>query len=78
MTMAAGCGCRTLGKIIRGKWLMDGAATLSEAAARLEEEAARLRELERQGYRLAAPVGDDYGFLVRTKKGGKRRRKSGS
>lgn len=52
------------GDIIRAKWAMDGAPTLDVAAQRLEELAAYLRGLHEQGWTLAEPVRDDYGFLV--------------
>ncbi len=54
----------TLMDIIRAKWTMDGAETLSEAASKLRNFADSLVELEREGYRLDGPVADDYGFLV--------------
>lgn len=49
---------------IRAKWLMDGAKDLAECARMLEDEAHRLRALHEQGWRLAEPVTDDYGFLA--------------
>jgi hypothetical protein len=52
-------------KIVRGKWLMDGASTLSEAAKKLREEAGRLEEMERIGWQLREPITEDYGFMVR-------------
>lgn len=50
--------------VLRSKWLMDGAETLTEAAERLEAEAARLRGLHAQGWRLEGPIEDDYGTLI--------------
>lgn len=52
------------GQPVRGKWLMDGAVDLAEAAARLRGYADYLDALAVRGWRLAAPVEDDYGFLV--------------
>jgi hypothetical protein len=52
--------------IVRAKWIMDGATTLSEAATRIEGFAAWLRELEAQGWQLSGPVEDDYGYLAWT------------
>ncbi|WP_460866746.1 hypothetical protein [Nocardioides pakistanensis] len=52
------------GDIIRGKWTMDGARTLTQAAERLEAEAHRLRHLADLGWSLEGPVEEDYGFLV--------------
>lgn len=49
---------------VRGKWTMDGAATLEEAAGRLEAAAANLRGLAAAGWTLREPVADDYGWLV--------------
>jgi hypothetical protein len=50
---------------VRAKWAMDGATTLSEAAAKLVEFADELKKLEADGWQLAAPVNDDYGFIER-------------
>jgi len=49
--------------IIRGKWLMDGAKTLSAAAAKLEEFANFLRDMEAAGLQLDGEIEDDYGVL---------------
>lgn len=49
--------------VIRAKWVMDGARTLSEAARKLEAFAVELRELEESGWQLAGPVEDDYGVI---------------
>ena len=49
--------------IIRAKWAIDGAATLEEAAVKAEAFAERLRGLHAQGWTLAQPVEDDYGFI---------------
>ena len=46
---------------IRGKWMMDGAKTLSEAAAKLRATAERLEKLEKKGWQLSGRIGDDYG-----------------
>lgn len=50
-------------KIVRAKWAMDDATTLSEAAAKVEAFAAYLRDLESEGWQLIGPVEDDYGFI---------------
>lgn len=49
--------------IIRGKWAMDGAATLGEAAGMLRKYADWLEHLETEGFKLDHPVEDDYGFV---------------
>ncbi|MCK6210343.1 hypothetical protein KZX45_07275 [Georgenia sp. EYE_87] len=49
--------------IIRAKWSMDGARTLSEAAAKLEAFAQELRDLEESGWQLTEPVADDVGII---------------
>jgi hypothetical protein len=49
--------------LIRAKWSMDGARTLSEAAAKLEAFAQELRDLEESGWQLTEPVADDIGFI---------------
>ena len=54
---------RTSEDVVRAKWLMDGAKTLSEAANKLEQEAKRLRELERDGWELSEEIDDDYGSI---------------
>ena len=51
-------------EIIRAKWLMDGAATLTEAAAKLREYADTLDQLARDGWTLEQPIDEDYGLLV--------------
>jgi hypothetical protein len=52
------------GMPVRGKWLMDGANSLAEASAKLRDYADYLDALAVHGWTLAAPVDDDYGFLV--------------
>jgi hypothetical protein len=49
--------------LIRAKWCMDGARTLSEASEILESLANSLRQLERDGWQLVEPINDDYGFI---------------
>ena len=51
-------------EIIRGKGLIEDAATLAEAAAMLRAEADRLDQLAREGWELEQPAYDDYGFLI--------------
>jgi hypothetical protein len=51
-------------EIIRAKWTMDEATTLSEAAAMLRAAADRLEELEKEGWQLVRPIADDYGFIT--------------
>ena len=53
-----------LPETIRGKWMLDGVVTLSEAAARLRAEATEFERLEREGWQLVEPVTDDWGQLV--------------
>lgn len=48
---------------IRGKWIMDGAVTLSEAARKLQDYSLELEHLERQGWQLQDPIEDDYGII---------------
>lgn len=52
-----------LDEVIRAKWVMDGASTLSEAAENLRAFAAYLEGMEKEGWQLTAPVADDYGFI---------------
>ena len=49
-------------KTIRAKWMIDGAATLSEAAEKLRRNADWLEELEKGGWQFQNKVADDYGF----------------
>ncbi len=49
--------------VVRAKWTMDGARTLTEAARKLRAFAADLERLEREGWQLAHEVADDYGYL---------------
>ncbi|GAA4288617.1 hypothetical protein [Georgenia daeguensis] len=49
--------------LIRAKWSMDGARTLSDAAAKLEALAQELRDLEESGWQLTEPVADDVGII---------------
>jgi len=51
--------------VIRAKWSMDGAETLSEAAMKLRAYADELERLEREGWHLMQPIEDDYGFIHR-------------
>lgn len=53
--------------VVRAKWSMDGAGTLSEAAAKLREYADHLEVMAQEGWVLNEPVQDDYGFLRRSK-----------
>lgn len=50
-------------EVIRAKWCMDGATTLSEAAEKLEAFARFLRGEEANGKQLTGPIQDDYGFI---------------
>ena len=52
--------------VVRARWVMDGARTLSEAARKLEAFADELRELEESGWQLVAAVEDDYGVIRQT------------
>ena len=49
--------------VIRARWVMDGARTLSQAARKLEVFAQELRELEESGWQLTAPIEDDHGSI---------------
>lgn len=48
--------------IVRGKWSLDGAATLAEAARFARRFAHELQSLHEAGYVLREPIRDDYGF----------------
>lgn len=56
------------GALVRGKWLMDEAKSLTEAASMLEEHARYLRRLADQGYELEGRIEDDMGVLIYTRK----------
>jgi len=49
--------------VIRARWVMDGARTLSQAARKLEAFAQELRELEESGWQLTGPVENDHGVI---------------
>ena len=49
--------------LIRAKWVMDGAKTLTEAAEQLRGFAEHLETAAAAGWELNDPVEDDYGFL---------------
>lgn len=51
--------------VIRGRGIMDGAATLEDAAADLRAFADRLDAAAAAGWRLPAPIADDLGFPER-------------
>jgi hypothetical protein len=53
------CGSLT----IRGKWSMDGAATLTEAAEKLRDYAHELEHMRASGLELAHRIEDDYGVV---------------
>jgi hypothetical protein len=50
--------------IIRCKWTMDGATTLTEAAAKLHAYADWLLDKESKGHQLTGTIEDDYGFVL--------------
>lgn len=52
--------------VVRARWVMDGARTLSEAARKLEAFAEELRELEESGWQLIGAVEDDLGIIRQT------------
>lgn len=54
--------------LIRAKWVMDGADSLSEAAYKLRRYADSLEQMEREGWQLASPVADDYGIVTKEKR----------
>jgi hypothetical protein len=51
--------------LLRGKWAMDGAESLSEAAQLLRQFADELDELASAGFHLMGPIEDDHGFAHR-------------
>jgi hypothetical protein len=50
-------------EIVRAKWCMDGARTLSECASALRVHAERMERLERDGWQLTDLVESDYGII---------------
>lgn len=54
--------------VIRGRSLLDGAATLGQAAAKLRAYAERLDTAESEGWILTAPVTGDYGLPERPRR----------
>jgi hypothetical protein len=52
--------------ILRGKGIIEGATTLSEAAKLSRKFADYLESLEKSGWQLCAPVHDGYGVATET------------
>ena len=48
-------------RIIRAKWIMDGATSLAEAAAKVRAFAAELDQMVTDGWELVDEVTDDHG-----------------
>lgn len=48
--------------VIRAQFSLDGAVTLAEAAELARELADNLEALEQDGWKLDAPIEDDWGF----------------
>jgi hypothetical protein len=50
-------------EIIRGKWILDGAASIQNAIELIDSFKAYLETLRDEGYELTHPIEDDYGYL---------------
>ena len=50
-------------ELVRGKWMLDGARSVSELVDRLLDMVERYRKMAREGWELIAPVYDDTGYL---------------
>lgn len=53
-------------RLIRGRWVFEGAETMADVVRMLREEADKLAEWADKGWELRGPVEDDYGILRRT------------
>ena len=51
--------------VVRARWVLEGARSLSEAAANLRAFAADLEELERDGWQLMGQMEGDRGVIRR-------------
>lgn len=54
-------------KLLRAKGIMDGSHTLDDAINNIELYIKLLKSYKAQGFELAIPVEDDYGYLIREK-----------
>lgn len=53
--------------ILRSKWVLDGAETLEQCIEKYRNFITFMERLISEGWELTAPVGDDYGFLRKSK-----------
>lgn len=49
---------------VRGKWMFDGAKSLSDMIDRCLDQANQLQEMKKAGIQLQDEVADDYAFLT--------------
>lgn len=55
-------------KVVRGRWVLEGATNLDEAITKVADFLDTLQKMKSDGYELAEPVSDDYGFLEQINK----------
>jgi len=54
-------------EIIRGKWIFEGASSITEIIDNTKNLVEYLQQLKNGGFELAFPVKDDYGYLSKRK-----------
>lgn len=54
-------------EIVRGKWILEGASSMTQMIDNLENFIEYMKQLRESGFELAYPVEDDYGYLIKRK-----------
>lgn len=50
-------------KIVRGKWIYDGCASIEEMVERLQQQMEHLKTLQDEGWSVSGITKDDYTFM---------------
>jgi len=54
-------------EIVRGKWILEGASSMTQMIDNLENFIEYMKQLRASGFELAYTIEDDYGYLVKRK-----------
>lgn len=54
-------------EIVRGKWILEGASSMTQMIDNLENFIEYMKQLRESGFELVYPIEDDYGYLVKQK-----------
>ena len=54
-------------EIVRGKWILEGASSMTQMIDNLKNFIEYMKQLQESGFELAYPIEDDYGYLVKRK-----------